>query len=92
VSPLASTVLSRVDSKHIGAVSGVLTTGLQVGNAIGVAVIGIIFYSTLRQPPANFVHAFGAALIYLIAMCLAVVGLVQLLSPRRVSGVPGALC
>jgi EmrB/QacA subfamily drug resistance transporter len=91
VSPLALTVLSRVDSKHIGAVSGVLTTGLQIGNAIGVAVIGIIFYSTLRQPPANFAHAFGAALIYLIAMCLALAGLVQLLSPRRVSAVPSAL-
>jgi MFS family permease len=86
VSPLASTILSRVGVRHAGAASGVLTTGLQVGNAIGVAVIGIIFYGALRQPPSNYAHAFASALTYLIAMSVALIGLVQLLpssSSRR---------
>lgn len=82
VSPLASTVLSRVGAHRVGAASGLLTTGLQVGNAIGVAVIGIIFYATLRQPPANYAQAFNSALVYLIAMSIGLTGLVQLLSPR----------
>jgi EmrB/QacA subfamily drug resistance transporter len=88
VSPLASTVLSRVDNEHVGAASGVLTTGLQVGNAIGVAVIGVIFYAALQRSHANYALAFGSALAYLIAMSLVLIGLVQLLpagqSRRRV--------
>lgn len=79
VSPLASTVLSRVETEHVGAASGVLTTGLQVGNAIGVAVIGVIFYAVLRQSPSNYAHAFASALVYLIAMSVVLMGLVQLL-------------
>ena len=79
VSPLASTVLSRIGARRVGAASGVLTTGLQVGNALGVAVIGVIFYAALRQSPANYAHAFGSALVYLIAISVALIALVQLL-------------
>ncbi|HEX3603500.1 MAG TPA: MFS transporter [Steroidobacteraceae bacterium] len=82
VSPLASTVLSRIGGSHAGAASGVLTTGLQVGNAIGVALIGVIFYATLRQAPSNYAHAFGSALIYLVALSVGLMGLVQLLPSR----------
>ncbi|MGH7646621.1 MAG: MFS transporter [Gemmatimonadaceae bacterium] len=79
VSPLASAVLSRIDNEHIGAASGVLTTGLQVGNAIGVAVIGVIFYAALQRSRASYAHAFGSALVYLIVMSVMLIGLVQLL-------------
>ncbi|HEX5508856.1 MAG TPA: MFS transporter [Pseudolabrys sp.] len=83
VSPLASTVLSRVGKQHAGATSGVLTTGLQVGNAIGVAVIGAIFYAALQQSSSNYAQAFGSALVYLIAMSVALIGLAQLLPARQ---------
>jgi EmrB/QacA subfamily drug resistance transporter len=82
VSPLASTVLSRIGVHRAGAASGLLTTGLQVGNAMGVAVIGIIFYAALRQPATNYAHAFNSALVYLIAISVGLMGLVQLLPPK----------
>jgi EmrB/QacA subfamily drug resistance transporter len=78
VSPLASTVLSRIPVRYVGAASGVLTTGLQIGNAAGVALIGIIFYAVLRRPSLDYAQAFISALIYLIAMSLALAGLIHL--------------
>jgi EmrB/QacA subfamily drug resistance transporter len=77
VAPLVNTVLSRVDPHQAGAAGGVLATAQQVGNALGVAVIGIVFYSGHAPAPAAFAHS----LTYLIAVELALVGFVQLL-PR----------
>jgi hypothetical protein len=71
------------DNQHVGAASGVLTTGLQVGNAIGVAVIGVIFYAGLQHSSSDYAYAFVSALAYLIAMSVALIGLVQLLPSRR---------
>jgi MFS family permease len=43
--PLINVVLSHVkDQKHIGAVSGILTTMIQIGISIGIALIGSIFF------------------------------------------------
>jgi len=86
VSPLASTVLSRIGARHVGAASGVLTTGLQVGNALGVAVIGVIFYAALGPAPATYAHAFAAALVYLIAMSVLLIGLVSRGARSRAGG------
>ncbi|WP_083974260.1 MFS transporter [Kitasatospora mediocidica] len=87
VAPLAATVLSRVTPQHAGAASGVLTTALQIGNALGVAIIGIIFYNALGSPlvKAGFPHAFDMSLIFLIGVAVVLAGLVQLL-PRTKDG------
>ena len=45
--PLASTVLAGVDPLHAGAASGVMSTAQQVGGALGVAVIGVVFFAAL---------------------------------------------
>lgn len=84
VAPLASTVLSRVNPQHAGAASGVLTTGIQVGNAFGVAIIGIIFYGVLGTHPTadRFMHAFNYSLLYLVGVVLSLALIVQFL-PRR---------
>jgi EmrB/QacA subfamily drug resistance transporter len=47
ITPLTTTVLSHADASRAGSVSGALSTAQQVGNAIGVAVSGIIFYGLL---------------------------------------------
>lgn len=47
ITPLTTTVLSHADARHAGSVSGALSTAQQVGNAIGVAVSGVIFYGLL---------------------------------------------
>ena len=87
IAPLATTVLSRVTPQHAGAASGVLTTGIQFGNALGVAVVGVIFYGVLNhERGANvYAHAFAYSLIYGIFAAVLLTLLVQLL-PRTPGG------
>jgi EmrB/QacA subfamily drug resistance transporter len=81
IAPLATTILSRIDPRHAGAASGVLSTVQQIGNALGVALIGVVFYDA-----HGFQGAFEHSLIYLMAVAVVVVALVQLL-PRQRSAV-----
>jgi EmrB/QacA subfamily drug resistance transporter len=87
VAPLASTVLARVNPQYAGSASGVLTTGLQIGNSVGVAVIGVIFYNALgnRPVPSSFPHAFDMGVIFLIAVAAGLALLVQAL-PKGAGG------
>jgi EmrB/QacA subfamily drug resistance transporter len=79
--PLVATVVGAMDPRHAGAASGVLSTAQQVGNTIGVAAIGAIFYGAIG-PSGDFAGAFELALIAVAAVCLAVAALVQLLPGR----------
>lgn len=45
--PLTNVVLSKVNRQDIGSASGILTTGMQVAYAIGIALIGIIWLNSL---------------------------------------------
>jgi EmrB/QacA subfamily drug resistance transporter len=47
IAPLADIVLARVPRADAGSASGVFNTGLQLGNSIGIAVIGVIFFGML---------------------------------------------
>jgi len=47
IAPLADIVLARVPGRDAGSASGVFNTGLQLGNSIGIAVIGVIFFGML---------------------------------------------
>jgi EmrB/QacA subfamily drug resistance transporter len=47
LAPLADIVLDGVPDQNAGSASGVFNTGLQLGNSIGIAVIGVIFFSLL---------------------------------------------
>jgi EmrB/QacA subfamily drug resistance transporter len=47
IAPLADIVLARVPRQDAGSASGVFNTGLQLGNSIGIAVIGVIFFGML---------------------------------------------
>ncbi|MCC5577718.1 MFS transporter [Microtetraspora sp. AC03309] len=78
LAPIMSTVLARVAPHHAGAAAGALTTAQQVGGALGVGIVGIVFYGGLSD---GMTRAFQHGLVYLIAVALAVAGLVQLL-PR----------
>jgi predicted MFS family arabinose efflux permease len=77
LAPLTTMVLSQVNQQHAGAASGVLATINQTGNAIGVAVIGIIFYRA-----SGYTAGFQTCLLVLVALELALAVLVQLL-PRK---------
>lgn len=78
--PLSATVLAGVDPGHAGAAAGVLATAQQVGGAVGVALVGVMFYRSLGA--GAFSHAMTVALILLAGLTAATAALVQLL-PRR---------
>ncbi|MFC4150136.1 MFS transporter [Micromonospora mangrovi] len=80
VAPLPSIVLAGVAARHAAAASGVLSAAQQAGNAIGVALIGSVFFSALGT--GGFPHAFTLGLDVLVALGVAVALLVRLL-PRH---------
>ncbi|RKN45693.1 MFS transporter [Streptomyces hoynatensis] len=80
--PIMATVLSRVAPRHAGAAAGLLTTTQQAGGALGVGIIGIVFYG---GGPDGFRHS----LLYLVWVALAVAALVQWL-PRSPAAPPRA--
>jgi EmrB/QacA subfamily drug resistance transporter len=80
IAPLPAIAMAGVAPRHAAAASGVLSTAQQAGNAIGVALIGSVFYRAVGN--GHFPHAFALSLDVLVALSAAVTGLVQLL-PRR---------
>ena len=80
ITPLTSTVLAGVPAQHAGAASGALSTMQQVGNAIGVAITGIIFFGAAGR---GIPHAFELSLIQLAAVCTVAAALTRLLPARR---------
>jgi EmrB/QacA subfamily drug resistance transporter len=81
IAPLVTVVLSAVEPHRAGAVSGTLSTVQQVGNSIGVAVTGIIFFGALRH---GYAHAFELSVAEMAGLLVVVAGLSRLLPGRRV--------
>ncbi|MEY9873482.1 EmrB/QacA subfamily drug resistance transporter [Streptacidiphilus sp. MAP12-33] len=77
--PLTGDALSRVPAELVGAASGVVTALQQVGGAIGVALLGLVFYGSLGGGYAN---AFREGVLVLAVTELALAGLMQL-RPRE---------
>jgi EmrB/QacA subfamily drug resistance transporter len=85
--PLFDIILASIDDRAAGSASGVLTAMQQFGGAIGVAVIGTIFFQLL--PSAGFLDA--AKTSTLVATGLFVVSLaLTWLLPRRARADVGA--
>jgi EmrB/QacA subfamily drug resistance transporter len=49
IAPLLNIILAGVPSRDAGSASGVLTTFQQLGGAIGVAVVGVVFFGLLSS-------------------------------------------
>jgi EmrB/QacA subfamily drug resistance transporter len=81
--PLTGIVLAQVGPQQAGTVSGLQSTVVQLGNSIGVAVIGVVFFGALNGSPAGhggpggIPHAFQVSLIPLAALPLAAAVAVQ---------------
>lgn len=85
LAPLSSLALAGLPVQHAGAAAGVLATMQQMANALGVAVIGVIFYGALGSGGAiDYPRAFDASLIYLVALAVGVAALLRLLPRQRV--------
>lgn len=81
LAPITATVLSTIGPQHAGAMSGVLSTVQQVGNALGVAVIGIVFFG---QRHTGYAPAFEWSLGVLVVLLVGVAACARLLpAPSR---------
>ncbi len=80
LAPLATTILGTLGPERAGAASGMLATVQNVGNALGVAITGVIFFGALH---AGYAHAFELAVGELALTLVAVAALSRLLPPRR---------
>ncbi len=78
IAPLATIILSGMRPEQAGSASGALSTMQQVGNALGVAIIGVIFFGAL---PSGSARAFQLSLAALAVILLGVAALTRLL-PR----------
>ena len=79
LAPLAGVVLAGVPARHAGLAAGVLATAQQVGGAIGVAVVGIVFFDGVA---GGYTHAFRLGVVYVMAVA-AVLTLLCRFLPRR---------
>jgi EmrB/QacA subfamily drug resistance transporter len=80
---LIDAAMGGVEPAHAGAVSGVLSTAQQVGNALGVALVGLVFFGAV---PHGYGHALAESLVLLTGTTAAVALLATLLHPRRIPG------
>ena len=64
IAPLLNIILAGVPGKDAGSASGVLTTFQQLGGAIGVAVVGVVFFGLLSsRAPARSRDGHSAAAV-----------------------------
>ncbi|WP_329430654.1 MFS transporter [Streptosporangium sp. NBC_01495] len=92
---LINIVLAGVPAKDAGAAGGVLTTVGQIGNALGVAVLGVVFFARLEGSLTDggtgliaYGDAFTTILPWQVACYLAAAALMFLL-PRRANASHG---
>ncbi|WP_447039708.1 MFS transporter [Streptomyces sp. DSM 118878] len=84
VAPLTSLVLESVAPEHAAAASGVFSTGQEMGNVLGIAVIGVVFFGEAGEHPSaqGYGDGFMLSLYVQAGICVLVALLVQLL-PRK---------
>jgi hypothetical protein len=80
LSPLFDFVLAGVDDDEVGSASGVLNAMQQLGGALGVAVIGTVFFSIAAS--GGFIDAFHGTLWIEAGVLVVTAGLVAL-PPKR---------
>jgi predicted MFS family arabinose efflux permease len=77
MAPLVASVLVGLPARDAGAAAGVLATVQQFANALGVALIGLVFFGVLGQgqPTAAYATALSASLNWLAALALVLAAL-----------------
>jgi MFS family permease len=79
MSPLVGTIIGSLAPSEAGAAAGVVTTTLQVGNALRVSLLGLIFFAILgrSQAPADYATTFATVLPVSAALLVAAAALVS---------------
>ena len=86
VSPLFDIILAGVEEHEVGSGSGVLNAVQQFGGAVGVAVLGTVFFSLLGRHAGAPAAAFSDTIQWLLLVTAAVVLVTAVLTgllPRR---------
>ncbi len=94
IGPLFQTVLAGVPGRDAGAGSGALQSFQQIGSALGIAITGEIFFSSLQDafmsgsmPHPAFVGSLERALVYeLVAFALVILMVLALKTPTQQFG------
>ncbi|MGW3095644.1 MFS transporter [Streptomyces sp. NPDC001102] len=95
VAPLTDAVLTDVPREHAGSASGLINTVQQMGNALGLGLVSVVFFGVIgdRLAPTEvgpaFVHAFQHALGWVAAVMTAIFLLMFALPRRAAQQVPG---
>ncbi|MCX5373192.1 MFS transporter [Streptomyces sp. NBC_00103] len=88
VAPLTDAVLSDVPREHAGSASGLINTVQQMGNALGLGLVAVVFFGRIgdRLTPAEvgpaFVNAFEHALGW-VALVMFAIFLLMFALPKR---------
>ncbi|MGW0995416.1 MFS transporter [Streptomyces sp. NPDC002523] len=88
VAPLTDAVLSEVPREHAGSASGLINTVQQMGNALGLGLVSVVFFGvigdrlTRDQVGPAFANAFQHALWW-VAAVLGVIFLLMSALPKR---------
>ncbi|TQL21995.1 MFS transporter [Streptomyces sp. SLBN-134] len=88
VAPLTDAVLSEVPREHAGSASGLINTVQQMGNALGLGLVSVVFFGVIDEPLAAaevgpaFAEGFRHALGW-VAAVLGVIFLLMFALPRR---------
>ncbi|WP_055602685.1 MFS transporter [Streptomyces aureus] len=91
VAPLTDAVLSEVPKEHAGSASGLINTTGQMGNALGLGLVSVVFFGVIDGKPAPkspdeaglaFVDAFQNAMGW-VAGVLGVIFLVMFALPAK---------
>lgn len=64
LTPLLNVVLTRVPAVDAGSAAGILATAQQAGGALGIAIIGLLFFGALDGGADGFRHGFELAARY----------------------------
>ncbi|MFI1536791.1 MFS transporter [Streptomyces anandii] len=96
VAPLTDAVLSEVPREHAGSASGLINTVQQMGNALGLGLVSVVFFGVIgdRLTPAQvgpaFVDAFQHALVWVAAVMGVIFVLMSALPKRPAQHTEGA--
>ncbi|WP_406393111.1 MFS transporter [Streptomyces sp. NBC_00882] len=88
VAPLTDAVLSEVPREHAGSASGLINTVQQMGNALGLGLVSVVFFGVIgddlrpAQVGPTFVDAFQHALGW-VAAVMGVIFLLMFALPKR---------
>lgn len=96
VAPLTDAVLSGVPREHSGSASGLINTVQQMGNALGLGLVSVVFFGqigdhlTRAQVGPAYVDGFQHALGWVVAVMVAIFLLMFALPKRPAQHVEGA--